>query len=216
MAEIERSDPNTLSGRFRGYYPVVIDVETAGFNAKTDALLEIAAITLRVDNEGWLCPEHTLHFHIEPFEGANLQPEALAFNGIDPENPLRGSVSEYDALRAIFKTVNQGVKDTNCNRAVIVAHNASFDHNFVMAAAHRAGLKRNPFHHFVTFDTAALSALVLGQTVLAKACATAGIAFDSNQAHGALYDTAQTAALFCDLVNRWKRHGGWPLTLPVI
>jgi len=35
-----------LAQRFRGYYPVVIDVETAGFNAKTDALLEIAATLL--------------------------------------------------------------------------------------------------------------------------------------------------------------------------
>ena len=44
------SDNAQLTGlcdRFRGFYPVVIDVETAGFNAKTDALLEIAAITLK-------------------------------------------------------------------------------------------------------------------------------------------------------------------------
>ncbi len=92
-----------LCDRFRGFYPVVIDVETAGFNAKTDALLEIAAITLKMDEQGWLTPDTTLHFHVEPFEGANLQPEALAFNGIDPHNPLRGAVSEYDALHAIFK-----------------------------------------------------------------------------------------------------------------
>ncbi len=72
-----------LCDRFRGFYPVVIDVETAGFNAKTDALLEIAAITLKMDEQGWLTPDTTLHFHVEPFEGANLQPEALAFNGID-------------------------------------------------------------------------------------------------------------------------------------
>ncbi len=209
----EKNDTNILSSRFRGYYPVVIDVETAGFNAKTDALLEIAAVTLQMDQEGWLHPDETLHFHIEPFLGANLQPEALAFNGIDPGNPLRNSISEYDALQAIFKVVYQGIKDKNCNRAVVVAHNANFDHSFIMAAAERAGLKRNPFHPFTTFDTAALSGLVLGQTVLAKACIAAGIAFDSSQAHSALYDTGQTAGLFCELVNRWKRLGGWPLPL---
>lgn len=100
------SDNAQLSGlcdRFRGFYPVVIDVETAGFNAKTDALLEIAAITLKMDEQGWLMPDMTLHFHVEPFAGANLQPEALAFNGIDPSNPLRGAVSEYEALHAILK-----------------------------------------------------------------------------------------------------------------
>ena len=210
----DKSDLNALSGRFRGFYPVVIDVETAGFNARTDALLEIAAVTLRMDSDGWLMRDDTLHFHVEPFEGAVLQPEALAFNGIDPHNPLRGAVSEYDALHAIFKAVRKGMKEQNCNRAIIVAHNATFDHSFLMAAAERAGLKRNPFHPFATFDTAALSGLVLGQTVLAKACITAGIAFDSTQAHSAIYDTEQTALLFCELVNRWKRLGGWPLATP--
>ncbi|WP_186376501.1 ribonuclease T [Yersinia alsatica] len=207
----DKSDLNALSGRFRGYYPVVIDVETAGFNAQTDALLEIAAVTLQMNKDGWLLPDETLHFHVDPFEGANLQPEALAFNGIDPTNPLRGAVSEYEALHAIFKAVRKGLKDQGCNRAIIVAHNAHFDHSFVMAAAERASLKRNPFHPFATFDTAALSGLVLGQTVLAKACMTAGIPFDSSQAHSALYDTMQTAKLFCELVNRWKKLGGWPV-----
>lgn len=200
-----------LCGRFRGFYPVVIDVETAGFNAKTDALLEIAAVTLKMDKEGWMLPDSTMHFHVEPFEGSILQPEALAFNGIDPNNPLRGAVSEHDALHAIFKAVRKGIKDQGCNRAIIVAHNATFDHSFLMAAAERASLKRNPFHPFVTFDTATLSGLALGQTVLAKACAAAGLEFDSSQAHSALYDTEQTALLFCDIVNRWKRLGGWPL-----
>ncbi|MBW7984363.1 ribonuclease T [Enterobacillus tribolii] len=208
----DTSNPNTLSARFRGFYPVVIDVETAGFDSHSNALLEIAAVTLRMTDEGWLVPHETEHFHVEPFEGSVLSPEALAFNGIDPKNPLRGAVSEYEALHAIFKTVRKGVKDQGCNRAIVVAHNANFDHSFLMAAAERAGLKRNPFHPFATFDTAALSGLVLGQTVLAKACITANIPFDSSQAHSALYDTRQTALLFCELVNRWKRLGGWPLS----
>ncbi|WP_410015026.1 ribonuclease T [Sodalis sp. C49] len=209
MAELD--DVNTLRGRFRGFYPVVIDIESAGFNAATDALLEIAAVTLNMDDEGWLVTDQCLHFHVEPFPGAQLQPEALAFNGIDPTNPLRGAVSEYEALHEIFKMVRKGIKDRGCNRAIIVAHNAGFDHGFLMAAAGRAALKRNPFHPFATFDTAALSGLVLGQTVLAKACAAGGIEFDAGQAHSALYDTERTAELFCELVNRWKRLGGWPV-----
>ncbi|OSM99517.1 MULTISPECIES: ribonuclease T [Lonsdalea] len=209
----EKINLNALSARFRGFYPVVIDVETAGFNAKTDALLEIAAITLKMDDNGWLQQDQTLHFHVEPFEGANLQPEALAFNGIDPSNPLRGAVKEYDALHEIFKMVRKGIKDQGCNRAIVVAHNATFDHSFLMSATERCSLKRNPFHPFATFDTAALSGLVVGQTVLAKACITAGIPFDSSQAHSALYDTQRTTLLFCELVNRWKKMGGWPLEL---
>ncbi|WP_316676247.1 ribonuclease T [uncultured Tolumonas sp.] len=200
-----------LKERFRGYYPVVIDVETAGFNPKTDALLEIAATTLQMDQDGWLVLDQTVHFHVEPFEGANIEKAAIDFNGIDPFNPLRGAVSEYDALHEIFKVIRKGMKAAGCNRAIVVAHNAAFDHNFLMAASERASLKRNPFHPFATFDTATLAGLALGQTVLAKACQTAAIPFDNSEAHSALYDTERTAELFCYIVNKWKSLGGWPL-----
>ncbi len=201
-----------LKERFRGYYPVVIDVETAGFNPKTDALLEIAATTLQMDQDGWLTLDQTIHFHVEPFEGANIEKAAIDFNGIDPFNPLRGAVSEHDALHEIFKVIRKGMKAAGCNRAIVVAHNAAFDHNFLMAASERASLKRNPFHPFATFDTATLAGLALGQTVLAKACQTAAIPFDNSEAHSALYDTERTAELFCHIVNKWKSLGGWPLT----
>ncbi|WGO84781.1 ribonuclease T [Arsenophonus apicola] len=208
----KKNDVNTLAKRFRGYYPVVIDVETGGFNAQQDALLEVAAMTLKMDQEGWLEIDEKRHFHVAPFEGANIEATALAFTGIDPTNPLRNAVDEYTALHAIFKMVRKGIKNNDCNRAIIVAHNANFDHSFIMAAAQRANLKRNPFHPFATFDTATLSGLVFGQTILAKACHAAGISFDGKQAHGALYDTDRTALLFCEIVNKWKKLGGWPLT----
>lgn len=208
---IIKNDMNTLKSRFRGLYPVVIDVETAGLNSLTDALLEIAAITLIMDEDGWLHIKNTLHFHIEPFLGSQLQSSALAFNGIDPRNPLRGAINEYEALNQIFKEVNKEMKDYDCNRAIVVAHNAAFDHGFLMAASKRTEIKHNPFHPFATFDTATISGLVLGQTVLAKACITAGIAFNNNEAHSALYDTERTAILFCKLVNYWKYLGGWPI-----
>lgn len=203
----------TLKKRFRGYFPVVIDVETAGFNSHTDALLEICAITLAMDEQGNLHPASTLHFHIEPFEGANIEKAALEFNGIhDPFSPLRGAVSEEYALKEIYKQVRKEQKTAECSRAIIVAHNAAFDHGFVMAANERSKLKRIPFHPFATFDTAALSGLAYGQTVLAKACKAAGMEFDNREAHSALYDTQQTAELFCGIVNKWKALGGWPLT----
>lgn len=206
------NDVQRLKDRFRGYFPVVIDVETAGFNADTDALLEICAITLTMDESGNLIPASTLHFHVEPFEGANIEKEALEFNGIrDPFSPLRGAVTESEALKEIYKLVRKEQKAADCNRAIIVAHNATFDHNFVMAASERCKLKRVPFHPFATFDTATLSGLAYGQTVLAKACKTAGMEFDNKEAHSALYDTQKTAELFCGIVNKWKSLGGWPL-----
>ncbi len=206
------ADHNLLKNRFRGYLPVVVDVETAGFNAKTDALLEICAITLTMDEDGCLKPATTMHFHIEPFEGANLEKEALEFNGIrDPFSPLRGAVTEEKALKEIYKQIRKEQKLHNCARAIMVAHNSTFDHKFVFAASTRCKLKRNPFHPFATFDTAALSGLAYGQTVLAKACKTAGMEFDNREAHSALYDTERTATLFCGIVNKWKALGGWPL-----
>lgn len=204
-------DAHKMKHRFRGYFPVVIDVETAGFNAQTDALLEIAVTLLKMDKEGHLVLDKTLHFHIEPFEGANLEPEALAFNGIDPTNPLRGAVDEKHAFLEIFKEVKKAQKAADCHRSIIVAHNAAFDHGFVTKAIERNGLKRTPFHPFATFDTATLAGLAIGHTVLAKACSIAGIEFDNKQAHSALYDTERTAELFCLIVNRWKNLGGWPL-----
>ena len=157
--------PNAkLCERFRGFYPVVIDIETSGFDPNQNAILEIAAVTVTMDNEGWLLPDQTLHFHVNPFDGA--------------------------------------------------IHNAHFDHSFLMTSAERNKIKRNPFHPFATFDTASLSGLVFGQTVLAKACTAANIAFDLKEAHSALYDTQRTSELFCEIVNRWKRLGGWPLALP--
>ena len=207
-----KAEKNLLSQRFRGYFPVVIDVETAGFNAQTDALLEIAATTLTLDEDtGQFSLDETIHFNVEPFEGANLEPAALEFTGIDPTNQLRGAVDEKKALTETFKLIRKKMKAAGCQRAIMVAHNASFDLGFVNAAIERCLIKRSPFHPFVSFDTTTLSGLALGQTVLAKACATAQIDFNNNEAHSALYDTEKTAELFCYIINKWQQLGGWPL-----
>ncbi|WP_205472924.1 ribonuclease T [Agarivorans sp. Alg241-V36] len=203
-----------MSSRFRGYYPVVIDIETAGFNAKTDALLEIAAVLLSFNQQGELHVLETIQFNVEPFEGANLEQAALEFTGIDPNNPLRGAVSEDFALKEMFKPIRKALKAHGCNRAVMVAHNAAFDMGFFNAAVERCNIKRNPFHPFVSFDTTSISALALGQTVLAKACKEAGLEFSNEEAHSALYDAQKTAELFCLIVNKWKTLGGWPLPTP--
>ena len=192
-----------IAYRFRGFLPVVIDVETGGFNSKTDALLEIAAVLIGMDDKGRLHAAEQFFFNVEPFEGANLEPAALEFTGINPSSALRGAVPEKDAMAAIFSAVRAEVKRTGCQRAIVVAHNASFDQGFLNQAAARCNLKRNPFHPFSSFDTATLAGLVYGQTVLARACAAAGIAFNNKEAHSAIYDCERTAEVFCDIVNRW-------------
>lgn len=204
-------DVNSLAARFRGFYPVVIDVETAGFNKQTDALLEIAAVTLTTDEQGFLIKDKTFHFHVKPFEGANIEQAAIEFNGIDPFCALRGAVEESEMVKELCKGIRKGQKAAGCNRSVVVAHNAAFDHGFLMSAIGRINYKRAPFHPFVTFDTTSLAALTIGQTVLAEACKKAGLGFDNKSAHSAIYDTEKTADLFCWMVNRYKNLGGWPL-----
>ncbi len=197
-----------IARRFRGYLPVVLDLETGGFNAQTDALLEIASVIIEMDEDGNLVPGQRINFNIEPFEGANIEPSSLEFTGIDPHHPLRIAVPEKEALSETFRAVRTEVRRTGCNRAIIVAHNASFDQGFVNAASARCNIKRNPFHPFSSFDTATLCGLAFGQTVLARACAAAGIPFENEEAHSAKYDCDRTAELFCTIVNRWREMGG--------
>ena len=197
--------------RFRGFLPVVVDVETAGFNAKRDALLEIAAVTLHIDEMGFMRPDATHHCHVEPFPGANLDPKALEFTGIDPYHPFRMAKPEHDALQHIFQPIRHEVKAQGCTRAILVGHNPSFDLGFVNAAANRAKIKRNPFHQFSSFDTATLAGLAYGQTVLARAAKAAGMDWNEDQAHSAVYDAERTAELFCAIVNRWQECGGFEM-----
>jgi ribonuclease T len=201
---VKRFAPSALlSKRFRGFLPVVIDVETGGFNAQTDALLEIAAVLLQINDDNKWVRGESIHRHVQPFPGANIEKAALEFTGIDPTHPFRNAVSERHALDDIFKPVRKLIVDTGCTRAILVGHNAFFDLGFVKAAVERCSIKRNPFHSFSTLDTAALSALVYGQTVLARAVEAAGMKWKANEAHSAIYDAEVTADLFCNIVNRW-------------
>jgi len=203
-----------IKNRFRGFLPVAVDVETGGFNAATDALLEIAACVIEMDEDGKLAPGDMITRHVEPFEGANLEPAALEFNGIRPDHPLRLAVPEREALRDIFQPVRRRLRETGCKRAILVGHNPFFDLSFLNAAIARVEYKRSPFHPFSSFDTATLGGLAYGQTVLARAVQAAGLEWDQSEAHSARYDTERTAQLFCTVVNRWSEVGGLdPATL---
>ena len=221
------SSSNGIASRFRGFLPVVVDVqtggfnaktdlevelvaraevdvETGGFNAKTDALLEIAAVLIDYDSDGILRRGETVRYHVKPFEGANLEPASLAVNGIDPHHPLRPAIDERDALQRVFREVRRSMREHHCNRAILVGHNAAFDLGFLNEAIERSDIKRNPFHPFSCFDTATLCGVAFGQTVLARAVAAAGFEWDEESAHSAAYDAEITADLFCEIVNRFK------------
>ena len=212
-SEASEGEPTStaLARRFRGFLPVVIDVETGGFEAETDALLEIGASIIDMDANGDVVPGPVIFHHVKPFPNARLDPQALAFTGIDPWHPFRFAVDEHEAITDLFRAVRRALRKQGCQRAVVVAHNAAFDHGFLRAAVSRAQIKRNPFHPFSSFDTATLAALVYGQTVLRRACDAADIEFSSEEAHTARYDTEKTAELFCAIVNRYRHLGGWPV-----
>lgn len=196
-------DPTPMARRFRGFLPVVVDVETGGFNEATDALLQIAAVLLNFDDEGRLYCAETISCHVTPFEGANLDPKSMEVNGIDVDHPFRLALEEQQALPKIFKPVRNAIKQQGCNKAILVGHNAHFDLKFINAAAARTGIKRNPFHPFSTFDTVTVAGLAYGQTVLARAVKSAGMEWDTSEAHSAIYDAEMTAALFCKVVNEF-------------
>ena len=200
----EQSNIFDIAQRFRGFLPVVVDIETAGLNPQTDAILEIAAIIICMDEKGLLYPKSTHFCHIHPFEGANLDKSSLEFNNIDPYHPFRFAISEKEALQTIYQPIRKAIKKYGCHRAILVGHNPSFDLTFLQMAAKRCNYKRDPFHPFTTFDTATLAGLVFKHTVLAVATKKAGIDFDSAEAHSALYDAKKTTELFCYIVNNFK------------
>lgn len=204
----ERDHP--IRRRFRGFLPVVVDVETGGFRPETDALLEIAVVLLDRGEGGRWSRRETRSCHVEPFPGANIEPKALEFNRIVPDHPLRAAKTEREALRHVCEPIRDQLRETGCTRAVLVGHNPAFDLSFVHAAARRANYRRNPFHAFTVFDTATLGGLAYGQTVLARAAEAAGIGWDADEAHSAIYDAEMTAEVFCRIVNRWDELSGPP------
>ncbi len=194
-----------MATRFRGFLPVVVDVETGGFDCHRHALLEIAAVPIEMDDEGLLYPGQTASAHVVPAEGLEIDPKSLEVTGIILDHPFRLAKSEHDALDHVFNPVRAAMKKYGCQRAILVGHNAHFDLGFVNAAVNRVGHKRNPFHPFSVFDTVTLAGVAYGQTVLARAATAAGLGWDANEAHSAVYDTEQTAKLFCKIANAWPR-----------
>ena len=193
-----------ISDRFRGFLPVVLDVETSGFNAASNAILEIAICIIKMDDFGRLFIAESIDADVEPFAGAVIDPRSLEFTGIDLDDPEREPLVEKEALGRIFQPVRKEVRETGCQRAILVGHNPAFDLAFLNASIERTQFKRSPFHPFSTFDTGTLGGLAFGQTVLSRAAQAAGLDWNEAEAHSAAYDTFKTAELFCAVVNRWK------------
>lgn len=205
--ESSHSPPYTtpMAQRFRGYLPVVVDVETGGFDWNRHALLEIAAVPIDLDENGLYILGETASAHLVPAPGTDIDPKSLEVTGIVIDHPFRNAQPEKEALDAVFAPVRAAVRKHGCQRAILVGHNAHFDLNFLNAAVARVAHKRNPFHPFSVFDTVTLAGIAYGQTVLARAAQAAGLDWNAADAHSAVYDAEQTARLFCKIANAWPR-----------
>jgi len=192
-----------MAARFRGFLPVVVDVETGGFDWNRHALLEIAVVPIDIDATGALVPCPAVNAHVVPAEGTLIDPKSLAVTGIVLDHPFRDAKPERAALEQVFVPVREAMKKHACQRAILVGHNAHFDLNFLNAAVARCGHRRNPFHPFSVFDTVTLGGVAYGQTVLGRALQAAGLPWNAAEAHSAVYDAERTAELFCKIVNAW-------------
>lgn len=199
------STKKQIKSRFDGYLPVVVDIETTGVDMTKHGLLEIALVVVDYDDNGQLVPLTRDFWHVEPFEGAEVDPKAMAVNQIDHTHPFRFAKQEGDALNEFFTVIDKAVQDTGCRRALLVGHNAHFDLNFILAGARRCRISKTPLHSFTCIDTATLGAIFYGKTVLAKALRRAKIEFNKDEAHSAVYDAEKTAELFCKIINNRER-----------
>ena len=190
-----------LNQRFRKYLPVVVDLETGGFDPINNAILEIALTLIGQNDKYELVVLDTHRYHIDPYKDLIVEQESLDFTKIKLDHPLRKAVSEKEALTELFKIINKAKSEYSCSRAILVGHNAHFDLAFIKESIKRNNIKKSPFHPFSVLDTVSLGAMHTQQTVLARVCESLSIDYDSNEAHSAAYDAEITAKVFCKIIN---------------
>lgn len=115
------------------YY--AIDVETTGLDPKESSLVSIGAVDIETGD--------TFYGECHVWEGCHVSQTALKINGFDEDDILDESKMSEAALVESFFDWLRG-------HPMMIAHNASFDRDFIAAAAERAGIK-NPLS-FRTID----------------------------------------------------------------
>ncbi len=103
-----------MSRRFRGFLPVVIDVETGGFNSRTDALLEIAAVFIDIDASGTLSRGCHPQLPCAAVSGCATGPGLAERHRHRSLSSVAAALPEREAIQRIFREVRHQLKAYDC------------------------------------------------------------------------------------------------------
>ena len=167
---------------------LVIDVETTGWNAATDAIVEIACVTIESGTIG-----ESWSSLVQP--GRPMPTEATRIHGIT--DAMLAEAPGSSIVSVPFRE--------RCGEAVLAIHNVGFDLPFLAALLRRHGAA--PLYNPV-IDTLGLARGLFGPggNSLGELVPRLGIAHDSP--HRALGDALATARLLVALAPRWEAERG--------
>ncbi len=179
---VERPKGQSFSGDY-----VVFDIETTGFSPSKDRIIEIGAVKVTDGKiadkfSAFVNPRIPIPFEIEKLTG----------------------ISDAMVLDAPDITVVLPKFLEFCQDAVLVAHNASFDVNFITQNAERMGISICP----TVLDTVTLARQLmpnLGRYKLDTVAKALGISLANH--HRAVDDAGATAEIFAAFVGMLRKMG---------
>lgn len=171
---------NSMGQNFNDTF-VVFDLETTGFSAEVDRIIEIGAIKIKngeiVDNfSKFVNPKIPIPFRIEKLTGIN---DSMVMEA----EPIEKILPEFLEF---------------CGDAVMVAHNAGFDTSFIINNAERLGIKYDP----TIMDTVLLAQFVipnLHNYKLDTLCKHLAVSLENH--HRAVDDAQATAYIYLKMVK---------------
>ena len=171
---------NSMGQNFNDTF-VVFDLETTGFSAEVDRIIEIGAVKIKngeiVDNfSKFVNPKIPIPFRIEKLTGIN---DSMVMEA----EPIEKILPEFLEF---------------CGDAVMVAHNAGFDTSFIINNAERLGIKYDP----TIMDTVLLAQFVipnLHNYRLDTLCKHLAVSLENH--HRAVDDAQATAYIYLKMVK---------------
>lgn len=176
------SENQNLDSRF-----VVFDIETTGFSAVNDRIIEIGAVKVEggriVDRYStFVNPERPIPFEIEKLTGIH-----------------DGMVEDAEVIEDVLPKFMEF-----CQDCIMVAHNAEFDMSFIRENCRRQGIERK----FTVVDTLAMARSMLPDLKNYKLdTVVEAVGGSLENHHRAVEDAESTADIFVKFVARLKNMG---------